>query len=59
MAITRLSMKARIKGRGADHAAYIACEGRFANRLEQGEKSRPSSPGTCPPGRPATHWLFG
>lgn len=60
MAIARLSMKAGMKGRGADHAAYIAREGRFANRLEQGEKLEATESGNMPAwaaGNPQDFWL--
>jgi len=60
MAIARLSMKAGMKGRGADHAAYIAREGRFANRLEQGEKLEATESGNMPAwatGNPQAFWL--
>ena len=38
MAIARLSMKVGRAGQACPHAAYIAREGRYAHRLEQGEK---------------------
>lgn len=60
MAIARLSMKAGMKGRGADHAAYIAREGRFANRLEKGEKLEATESGNMPAwatGNPQAFWL--
>lgn len=60
MAIARLSMKAGMKGRGADHAAYIAREGRFANRLERGEKLEATASGNMPAwaqSQPQAFWL--
>lgn len=60
MAIARLSMKAGMKGRGSEHAAYIAREGRFANRLEKGEKLEATESGNMPAwaaGNPQDFWL--
>lgn len=38
MAIGRLSMKVGKAGKAGPHAAYIAREGQYANRLERGER---------------------
>ncbi|MBL3119660.1 mobilization protein, partial [Klebsiella pneumoniae] len=48
MAIARLSMKAGMKGRGADHSAYISREGKYANRLERGERLEATDHGNMP-----------
>ncbi|BEC72820.1 hypothetical protein VEE57_45360 (plasmid) [Escherichia coli] len=38
MALARLSMKVGKAGKAGPHAAYIAREGQYANRLERGER---------------------
>lgn len=48
MAIARLSMKVGKSGSAAPHAAYIAREGRYANRLEKGEKLEATEAGNMP-----------
>ncbi|MDE9447376.1 MobA/MobL family protein [Xenorhabdus bovienii] len=48
MAIARLSVKVGRKGKGAQHAAYIAREGKYANRLEKGEKLEATDYGNMP-----------
>lgn len=48
MAIARLSMKVGKSGNAAPHAAYIAREGKYANRLETGEKLEATQSGNMP-----------
>ena len=48
MAIARLSMKVGKSGSAAPHAAYIAREGKYANRLEKGEKLEATEAGNMP-----------
>lgn len=48
MAIARLSMKVGKSGSAAPHAAYIAREGKYANRLEKGEKLEATHAGNMP-----------
>lgn len=48
MAIARLSMKVGRGGQACSHAAYIAREGRYAHRLEQGEKLEAVEAGNMP-----------
>lgn len=48
MAIGRLSMKVGKAGKAGPHAAYIAREGRYANRLERGEKLEATEAGNMP-----------
>lgn len=48
MAIARLSMKVGKVGKAQPHAAYIAREGQYANRLEKGEKLEASQAGNMP-----------
>ena len=48
MAIARLSMKVGRGGQACPHAAYIAREGRYAHRLEQGEKLEAVEAGNMP-----------
>ena len=38
MAIDRLSVKVGKTGKAGPHAAYVAREGRYANRPEKGER---------------------
>lgn len=60
MAIARLSMKAGMKGRGADHSAYISREGKYANRLERGERLEATDHGNMPEwakDNPQQFWL--
>lgn len=48
MAIGRLSMKVGKAGKAGPHAAYIAREGQYANRLERGEKLEVTEAGNMP-----------
>lgn len=48
MAIARLSMKTGVKGKAANHAAYVAREGQYANRLERGEVLEAKDTGNMP-----------
>lgn len=48
MAIARLSMKVGRVGKAAPHAAYIARQGRYAKRLEKGEKLLATEAGNMP-----------
>ena len=48
MAIGRLSMKVGKAGKAAPHAAYIARQGQYANRLERGEKLEATEAGNMP-----------
>ena len=48
MAIGRLSMKVGKAGKAAPHAAYIAREGQYANRLERGERLEATEAGNMP-----------
>lgn len=48
MAIGRLSMKVGKAGKAGPHAAYIAREGQYANRLERGEKLEAAEAGNMP-----------
>ena len=48
MAIARLSMKTGVKGKAANHAAYVAREGHYANRLEKGEVLEAKDSGNMP-----------
>lgn len=48
MAIGRLSMKVGKAGKAAPHAAYIARQGQYADRLERGEKLEATEAGNMP-----------
>ena len=48
MAIGRLSMKVGKAGKAGPHAAYIAREGQYANRLERGERLEVTEAGNMP-----------
>lgn len=48
MAIGRLSMKVGKAGKAGPHAAYIAREGQYANRLERGERLEATEAGNMP-----------
>ena len=48
MAISRLSMKVGKAGKASPHAAYIAREGRYAGRLERGERLEATAAGNMP-----------
>lgn len=48
MAIGRLSMKVGKAGKAGPHAAYIAREGQYADRLERGEKLEATEAGNMP-----------
>ena len=48
MAIGRLSMKVGKAGKAAPHAAYIAREGQYANRLERNERLEATEAGNMP-----------
>lgn len=48
MAIGRLSVKVGKAGKAGPHAAYIAREGKYANRLENGEKLEAKESGNMP-----------
>jgi hypothetical protein len=48
VAIGRLSMKVGKAGKAGPHAAYIAREGQYANRLERGEKLEATEAGNMP-----------
>lgn len=48
MAIGRLSMKVGKAGKAGPHAAYIAREGKYADRLERGEKLEATEAGNMP-----------
>ena len=48
MAIARLSMKVGKAGKASPHAAYIAREGKYADRLELGEKLEATAAGNMP-----------
>ena len=48
MGIGRLGMEAGKAGKGGAHAAYIAREGQYANRLERGEKLEATEAGNMP-----------
>ncbi|WP_339353070.1 MobA/MobL family protein [Xenorhabdus mauleonii] len=60
MAIARLSVKVGRKGKGAQHAAYIAREGKYKNRLEKGERLETTDYGNMPAwaaDNPQQFWL--
>ena len=60
MAIGRLSMKVGKAGKAGPHAAYIAREGQYANRLEHGERLEATEVGNMPTwaeGQPQMFWL--
>ena len=60
MAIARLSVKVGRKGKGAQHAAYIAREGKYENRLEKGERLESTDNGNMPTwakDNPQQFWL--
>ncbi len=60
MAIARLSVKVGRKGKGAQHAAYIAREGKYENRLEKGERLESTDNGNMPAwakDNPQQFWL--
>ena len=48
MAIGRLSMKVGKAGKAGPHAAYIAREGQYANRLDKGERLEATEVGNMP-----------
>ena len=48
MAIARMSVKAGGIGKAQPHAAYIAREGRYANRRERGEVLEATGHGNMP-----------
>ena len=48
MAISHLSVKVGQTGKAGPHAAYIAREGKYADRLEQGEKLEATEAGNLP-----------
>ena len=48
MAIARLSMKVGKGGKAAPHAAYIARQGKYTNRLKTGEKLEATEAGNMP-----------
>jgi len=48
VAIGRLSMKVGKAGKAGPHAAYIAREGQYANRLERGERLEATESGNMP-----------
>ncbi|WP_208457087.1 MobA/MobL family protein, partial [Burkholderia vietnamiensis] len=48
VAIGRLSMKVGKAGKAGPHAAYIAREGQYANRLERGERLEATEAGNMP-----------
>ena len=48
MAIGRLSMKVGKAGKAGPHAAYIAREGQYADRLKRGEKLEATEAGNMP-----------
>ena len=48
MALGRLSMKVGKAGKAGPHAAYIAREGQYADRLERGEKLEATEAGNMP-----------
>ena len=48
MAIARLSMKVGKAGKAGPHAAYIAREGQYANRLDKGERLEATEVGNMP-----------
>lgn len=59
MAIGRLSMKVGKAGKAWPHAAYIAREGQYANRLERGERLEATESGNMPAwaeGQPQAFW---
>ena len=59
MAIARLSVKVGKAGKAAHHAAYIARMGRYASRLEKGERLVASEVGNMPAwaqGDPLSFW---
>ena len=59
MAIARLSMKIGKAGKAGPHAAYIAREGQYAQRLDFGEKLEASEAGNMPAwatGQPQQFW---
>lgn len=59
MAIGRLSMKVGKAGKAGPHAAYIAREGQYANRLERGERLEATEVGNMPAwaeGQPQAFW---
>ncbi|MNJ35052.1 Mobilization protein A [compost metagenome] len=60
MAIGRLSMKVGKAGKAGPHAAYIAREGQYANRLDKGERLEATEVGNMPTwaeGQPQMFWL--
>ncbi len=48
MAIVHFRMKTGVKGKAANHAAYVAREGQYANRLEKGEVLEAKDSGNMP-----------
>ena len=48
MAISHLSVKVGQTGKAGPHAAYIAREGKYANRLEKGERLEATEAGNLP-----------
>lgn len=59
MAIGRLSMKVGKAGKAGPHAAYIARDGQYANRLERGERLEATESGNMPAwaeGQPQAFW---
>lgn len=48
MALARLSVKVGKAGKASPHAAYIAREGRYADRLEKGERLEATEAGNMP-----------
>ena len=48
MAISHLSVKVGATGKAGPHAAYIAREGKYADRLERGEKLEATEAGNLP-----------
>lgn len=60
MAIGRMSMKVGKAGKAGPHAAYIAREGQYANRLERGERLEATESGNMPnwaKDQPQAFWL--
>ncbi|PHM29070.1 MobA/MobL family protein [Xenorhabdus innexi] len=60
MAIARLSVKVGRKGKGAQHAAYIAREGKYKKRLEKSERLEATDYGNMPAwatDNPQQFWL--
>jgi hypothetical protein len=48
MAISHLSVKVGLSGKAGPHASYIAREGKYADRLESGEKLEATEAGNMP-----------